>query len=257
MAFSRVSTGDSVIRSSCEMKYEPAFKPLQGNRHSFESGHLGVHSTWGRKHRVPLTYLFLREGSTWGACGKFGYLFSRRQGIILIPRWYGVHGTFLKPLYWNWWSSILETVVSGNLSRFLKGVKPLVLYDVDRGVVMETMQGKLALSQFDFGYTEQFCIPGVTSVFFLSCDSVVGDSLEFNQENRGSLRVWLGKRNCSGTMQGNRASSRGEGKVSWAFSSFGRNLGIFSSYGGDVHSKLEFVQWSQHTCLGMRDNSGM
>ena len=29
MAFSRVSTGDSVIPSSCEMKYEPAFKPLQ------------------------------------------------------------------------------------------------------------------------------------------------------------------------------------------------------------------------------------
>ena len=31
MAFSRFSTGDSVIPSSCEMKYEPAFKPLQGN----------------------------------------------------------------------------------------------------------------------------------------------------------------------------------------------------------------------------------
>ena len=31
MAFSRVSTGDSVIPTSCEMKYEPAFKPLQGN----------------------------------------------------------------------------------------------------------------------------------------------------------------------------------------------------------------------------------
>ena len=31
MAFSRVSRGDSVIPSSCEMKYEPAFKPLQGN----------------------------------------------------------------------------------------------------------------------------------------------------------------------------------------------------------------------------------
>ena len=30
MAFSRVSTGDSVINSSCEMKYESAFKPLQG-----------------------------------------------------------------------------------------------------------------------------------------------------------------------------------------------------------------------------------
>ena len=30
-AFSRVSTGDSDICSSCEMKDEPAFKPLQGN----------------------------------------------------------------------------------------------------------------------------------------------------------------------------------------------------------------------------------
>ena len=31
MYFSRDSTGYSVIPSSCEMKYEPAFKPLQGN----------------------------------------------------------------------------------------------------------------------------------------------------------------------------------------------------------------------------------
>ena len=30
MSFSRVSTGDSDIRSSCEMKDEPAFKALQG-----------------------------------------------------------------------------------------------------------------------------------------------------------------------------------------------------------------------------------
>ena len=45
MPFSRVSTGDSVTPSSCEMKYEPAFKPLQGNLAFFESGHHGVHST--------------------------------------------------------------------------------------------------------------------------------------------------------------------------------------------------------------------
>ena len=31
MAFSRVSTGDSDIPSSCEMKQEPEFKTLQGN----------------------------------------------------------------------------------------------------------------------------------------------------------------------------------------------------------------------------------
>ena len=64
-------------------------------------------------------------------------------------------------------------------------------------MVMEPMQGKLASSQFDLGHTNLFCVPEVTSVFFSSCDSVVGDSLEFNQANRGSLCVSLGKRNCS------------------------------------------------------------
>ena len=70
-----------------------------------------------------------------------------------------------------------------NLWSFLKGVKPLVLYDVDRRMVMEPMQGKLASSQFDLGYTEIFCIPEVTSVFFSSCYSAVGDSQLFNQAN--------------------------------------------------------------------------
>ena len=35
MAFSRLSTGDSDMPSSCEMKEEPEFKPLQGNRAFF------------------------------------------------------------------------------------------------------------------------------------------------------------------------------------------------------------------------------
>ena len=56
-------------------------------------------------------------------------------------------------------------------------------------MVMETMLGKLASSQFDLGHTDLFCVPEVTSVFFSSSDSVVGDSLEFNQANRGSLCV--------------------------------------------------------------------
>ena len=34
-AFSRVSTGDSHMPSPCEMKDEPEFKPLQGNRTFF------------------------------------------------------------------------------------------------------------------------------------------------------------------------------------------------------------------------------
>ena len=56
-------------------------------------------------------------------------------------------------------------------------------------MVMEPMKGKLASSQFDLGHTDLFCVPEVTSGFFSSCDSVVGDILEFNQANPGSLCV--------------------------------------------------------------------
>ena len=101
---------------------------------------------------------------------------------------------------------------------------------------MEPMQGKLASSLFDFGYTEQFCIPGVTSVFFSSCDSLVGDSLEFNQANEDRYVFDSENAIALHAMQGNRASSRGEGEVSWVFSSCG-TWGIFSSYDGDAHSK--------------------
>ena len=60
---------------------------------------------------------------------------------------------------------------------------------MDSRIVMETMQGKFASSQFDLGHTDLFCVPEVTSVSFSSGDSVVGDSLEFNQAKRGSLCV--------------------------------------------------------------------
>ena len=61
------------------------------------------------------------------------------------------------------------------------------MYDEDHEMVMEPMQAKLASSQFDLWHTDLFCIPEVTSVCFSSCDSVVGDSLEFSQANGGSL----------------------------------------------------------------------
>ena len=44
-AFPSVSTGDSDMPSSCEMKDEPEFKPVHGNPAFFESGPLGVHFT--------------------------------------------------------------------------------------------------------------------------------------------------------------------------------------------------------------------
>ena len=42
-------------------------------------------------------------------------------------------------------------------------------------------------------------------------------------------------------LQGNRASSRGEGEVSWASSRCGRDLGYILSYDGEAHSNREFV----------------
>ena len=67
--------------------------------------------------------------------------------------------------------------VSGNLWIVVKDVKPLVVYDVERGMATDPMQGKFASSGVDLGYSNLFCIPEVTSVFFSSCDSVLGDSL--------------------------------------------------------------------------------
>ena len=79
--------------------------------------------------------------------------------------------------------------VSGNLWRFLKDVKPLVVHDVERGMAMQPMQGKWVSSRVGLGYTEQLCDPEVTSMSFSSCASVLADSLEFHQANRGSLHV--------------------------------------------------------------------
>ena len=42
-------------------------------------------------------------------------------------------------------------------------------------------------------------------------------------------------------MLGNRASSRGEGEVSWVSRVAAGTWDIFSSYDGDAHSKREFV----------------
>ena len=117
-------------------------------------------------------------------------------------------------------------------------------------MLMEPMQGKLASSQFDLRCTELYCVPEVTSVFFSSCDCVLGESLEFNQASR-LLTSLIGKMELL-CMQCRRISPhlavRGK---SHGFSRVAAGTwGIRLSYGGYVHSKLEFVQRSQDTCLG-------
>ena len=174
-------------------------KPVQGNLEFFlirasPGTFCLTNKTQGR---VPLPYIFLRENSSWGACGKFPYLYSRRQGISSHLQTIRFAGSFILWLYWNLCSYRLEMGVSGNLWIVVKEVKPLVVYDVECEMAMDSMNAKCASSWTDLGYTNLFCIPEVTSVFFSCCDGVLGDSLQYHQGNRGSLRLWLGTRNSS------------------------------------------------------------
>ena len=95
-------------------------------------------------------------------------------------------------------------------------------------MVMEPMRGKLASSQFDFGYTEQLFIPVVTSVFFSSSYSVVGVSLEFSQVNRSSLCVRLGKRNCSACNEGESGLISWRGGILMGFLELRQAPGVYS-----------------------------
>ena len=63
-AFSRDCTEDSDIPLSCEMKDEPAFKPLQGNPTFFQVRESRNPLHVRQQIRVPLTYRFLSEGSS-------------------------------------------------------------------------------------------------------------------------------------------------------------------------------------------------
>ena len=67
-------------------------------------------------------------------------------------------------------------------------------------------------------------------MYFSSCDSVVGDSLEFNQEIEAPYVFDWENAIALHAMQGNRASSPGEGEVSWIFSSCGRHVGYILEF---------------------------
>ena len=109
-------------------------------------------------------------------------------------------------------------------------------------MVIQSMQGKLASSQFDFGYTELFCVPGVTSVYFSSCDSVVGDSGGQSSKSR-TLTCLIGKTQLLWTQcRGIGPHLAVRGKSHGFFRVAAGTCGIFSIYGTDVHSKLQFVQ---------------
>ena len=115
-----VSTGYSHIPSSCEMKYQPAFKRLQGNPAFFI-----VRASQGPFHLRQKTES-LSHTYFWGKDPLEELVESwpissiESWECVLFLSWYGVHGAFLDFLCWNWCSSRLETGVSGNLWSCLK-----------------------------------------------------------------------------------------------------------------------------------------
>ena len=81
-AFSRASTGDSDIPSSCELKHEPEFKPLQGNPAFFlvrvSRGPFHLRQETQCPSHIPIA-----EGNLQlGAGGKLAQIFNQRHGII-------------------------------------------------------------------------------------------------------------------------------------------------------------------------------
>ena len=151
----------------------------------------------------------------------------------------------------------LETGVLVNLWSFLKGVKPLVMYDLITEWLWSQCKGNCPHLNLIWGTPSYFAFlrwhrcPSrlVTVILGTLWGSVkqIEAPYVFHWENGIVLNA----------MHGNQASSRGKWEVSWVFLSWGRNLWYIIEYGGDVHSKLEFVQRCQDTCLVMTDTSGM
>ena len=122
---------------------------------------------------------------------------------------------------------------------------------------MEPMKGKWASSRVHLGYTELFCIPEVTSVCISSSDSVTGDSLVPSRKSR-LLTCLIGNTLLLCTQcRGIEPHLPARGMSLWISLVAVGTCGIFSSYSGDGHSKLHFVQRSLDSCLVMMVTSGI
>ena len=102
-----------------------------------------------------------------------------------------------------------EGILKGKILEIKENDLMIIKTNNPKGIEMESIQvkgtmrieGEINLTEtssscdsvvghsLEFNQANRGSLRVLTSVFFSSCDSVVGDSLEFNQANRGSLRV--------------------------------------------------------------------
>ena len=81
-------------------------------------------------------------------------------------------------------------------------------------MAIDSMKGKCVSTSVDFGYTNLFCIPEVTSVFFSCCDSFLGIHFSSITEIEVPYDFDWEHGTPHHAMQGNRVSSCQEGEVS-------------------------------------------
>ena len=142
--FSMVSTLDSDIPSSCEMKHEPAFKPLQGNPTLFLD-RVSRYPLHLRQQTQGPSDIPIAEGRLLLKClWKVGLPLNRILGI-----------SSLLETIWGAWSFprvpvlklvFLKTrdVCLRQSQSCLNNVKPLVVHDGEQGIALEPMQGNRA-----------------------------------------------------------------------------------------------------------------
>ena len=122
---------------------------------------------------------------------------------------------------------------------------------------MEKMKGKWPSSRVDLGYTEVFCIPEVTAVFLSSLKVFWGFScVPLSTLNLLTRLIGNTELLCTQCRRlGPHLPPMGMSHVISRVAAGTR--GIFSSYSGDGHSKLDFVQRSQDSCLVRTGTSGI
>ena len=258
MAFPRASTGNLVIPSSCEMNYEPAFKLLQGNPAFF----------WVRASRGPFplrhktqspSHIPISEGRLLLRClWKAGLPLQLNTGNHCHPEMiWGARNipqtALLKLMILYTWDGCLReslevpkgiqatySIWYGSLVGYGDNVREIGLMSIwfcvhwailhswgDISVLLVLWQCGWGLCGVQSSKSRLLkCLIGKTQLLWTHC-SVIRPQLAERVMSHGFSRVAAG---------------------TWF---------MFSSYGGDVNSKLEFVQWSQDTCQGMRDTSGM
>ena len=99
---------------------------------------------------------------------------------------------------------------------------------MERGTVMEPMQGKWASSRLDLGHTELFCVPEVSSVFFWFVPVFFGTLRSSIKQIEASYVFDWETVIALHAMRGNRASSLSKGDVSCFCLQVQQEPGVYS-----------------------------